>query len=217
MNMQSEQINELAEALSKAQGSIEGAVKDAKNPFFKSNYADLHSVIACAKAPLSENGLAVIQTTAMIDTQLCLVTTLAHKSGQWIKAMMPVMLAKQDAQSMGSALTYLRRYSYQAICGISAMDDDGESATERKNPVRETANKEKPPETPTIGSLMMALAKVDLHIDKVKIADFLAKFALSKNTTVEAVIKSALTTPDQLSKLKGHLEQFILGEEPSEA
>lgn len=212
--MQSEQINELAEALSKAQGSIEGAVKDAKNPFFKSNYADLHSVIACAKAPLSENGLAVIQTTAMIDTQLCLVTTLAHKSGQWIKAMMPVMLAKQDAQSMGSALTYLRRYSYQAICGISAMDDDGESAMERKPKAEVT---QKPSTEPTIGSLMMALAKVDTHIDKTKLAAFLARFALSKNTTVEAVIKSALTTPDQLSKLKGHLEDFIVNGEPVES
>jgi hypothetical protein len=209
MNMQSEEINELAEALSKAQGAIEGAVKDAKNPFFKSNYADLHSVIACAKAPLSENGLAVIQTTSMLDTQLCLVTTLAHKSGQWIKSVMPVILQKQDAQSMGSAITYLRRYSYQAICGISAMDDDAESTMERKPKVEI-----KPTDQPSIGTLMMALAKIDTHLDKAKLAEFLAKFAVSKGTTIEAVIKSAVANQEQLSKLNKHIEEFLLGSEP---
>lgn len=94
MNMQSEQINELAEALSKAQGMIEGAAKDSKNPFFKSSYADLHSVMACAKEPLASNGLSVVQPTTVIDGQLCLVTTLMHKSGQWIKSVMPIVLAK---------------------------------------------------------------------------------------------------------------------------
>jgi len=211
MNMQSEQINELAAALSAAQGQIEGAVKDAKNPFFKSNYADLHSVIACAKAPLSENGLAVIQTTGMIDTQLCLVTTLAHKSGQWIKSVMPVILQKQDAQSMGSAITYLRRYSYQAICGISAMDDDAEITMERKPKIEAKA-----PEAPSMDSLLLALAKVDTHLDKKHLTEFLAKFALSKGTTIEAVVKSAVANAEQLGKLKKHVDDYILGKDPTE-
>lgn len=209
--MQSEDINELADALSKAQGQIEGAVKDAKNPFFKSNYADLHSVIACAKAPLADNGLAVIQTTNIIDTQLCLVTTLAHKSGQWIKSVMPVILQKQDAQSMGSAITYLRRYSYQAICGISAMDDDAESTMDRKPKIEAKA-----PDAPSIDSLMLALAKTDTHLDKKRLTEFLAKFALSKGTTIEAVVKSAVANAEQLGKLKKHVDEFILGNDPTE-
>jgi hypothetical protein len=94
------------------------------------------------------------------------------------------------------------------------MDDDGESAMERRTSVSENAKKEKPTESPSIGSLMMALAKVDTHIDKTKLAAFLARFALSKATTVEAVIKSALTTPEQLQKLKGHLEEFLVSGEP---
>ena len=211
MNMQSDQINELAEALSKAQGAIEGAVKDAKNPFFKSNYADLHSVIACAKVPLSENGLAIIQTTGMIDAQLCLVTTLAHKSGQWIKAVMPIMLAKQDAQSMGSALTYLRRYSYQAICGISAMDDDGESAMERKPKVDPAPAKAPAADLaePTSNDLMYALAKIGVNIDKEPMERFLLAFAAEKGKSTAAIIKSAMMSPDQLKKLNDHLQAFI--------
>ena len=207
MNMQSEQINELAEALSKAQGAIEGAVKDAKNPFFKSNYADLHSVIACAKAPLSDNGLAVIQTTGMIDAQLCLVTTLAHKSGQWIKAVMPVLLQKQDAQSMGSALTYLRRYSYQAICGISAMDDDGNAASEPKREVSANAQAKlskaavsKPPEAPPINDLIAGLAKVDTHISHEHLGEFVSFMSQKHQTTAENIIRSALANAEQLDR-----------------
>ena len=210
MNMQSENINELADALSKAQGAIEGAVKDAKNPFFKSNYADLHSVIACAKAPLSENGLAVIQTTGMIDAQLCLVTTLAHKSGQWIKAVMPVMLQKQDAQSMGSALTYLRRYSYQAICGISAMDDDAESAMERKpkaEPVKEAAPKA--PVEPTSADLLYAFAKAGINVDGPVLEKFLISVALEKAKPISSIIKSAMTSPELLSRLGEMLTAFM--------
>src|SRR6186713_1151843 len=103
-SMQSESINELAEALAKAQGEIEGASKDAKNPFFKSKYADLHSVMECAKLPLMTNGLSVVQPTQMIDGQLSLVTILMHKSGQWIKGIMPLILVKQDPQAIGSAM-----------------------------------------------------------------------------------------------------------------
>lgn len=223
MNMQSEDINELADALAKAQGLIEGAAKDSKNPFFKSSYADLHSVMACAREPLATNGLSVVQPTAVIDGQLCLITMIMHRSGQWVKSVVPLILSKQDPQSVGSAITYYRRYSYAALVGIAQMDDDGETAMERKNPVKESANKEKPAEpakphtAPTIDSLMLAMAKVDLHIDRSKLSDFLAKFAVSKGTTVEAVIKSALTTPEQLQKLKGHLEDFIVGNEPETA
>ena len=221
--MQSEDINELADALAKAQGLIEGAAKDSKNPFFKSSYADLHSVMACAREPLAANGLSVVQPTAVIDGQLCLITMIMHKSGQWVKSVVPLILSKQDPQSVGSAITYYRRYSYAALVGIAQMDDDGETAMERKNPVKESANKEKPPEpakphtAPTIDSLMLALAKTDLHIDKSRLADFLAKFAVSKATTVDAIVRSAVTTSAQLDKLKTSLEEFLLGNEPEAA
>jgi len=219
--MQSEQINELAEALSKAQGLIDGASNNATNPFHKSRYADLYSVISCAKEPLSSNNLSVVQQCQVMDGQTCLVTILMHKSGQWIKSVMPLITTKTDAQSMGALLTYYRRYAYSALIGISAVDDDAESVMERKKPEPVIEQKKpeppKPPEQPTIGSLMMALAKTDLHIDKAKLADFLAKFAVSKNTTVDSIIRSAITTSAQLDKLKTSLEEFLLGNEPESA
>lgn len=140
---QSENLNELALALSKAQGEISPAIKDSNNPFFKSKYADLNSIWSSARVPLSKNGLAIIQTTEKDPGgQLNLITTLVHASGQWVKSAMPVITTKTDIQSLGSALTYCRRYSLSAICGISTdEDDDGEKSMAR--PKEETKPKPK--------------------------------------------------------------------------
>lgn len=129
-------INELAAALSKAQAEIKGATKDSKNTFFKSSYADLASVWEACRIPLTKNGLAVIQTTDVIadtggDTTL-LVTTLVHSSGQYIQGRYPIHPVKNDPQSLGSAITYARRYALQAIVGIAPDDDDGEAAMGRE-------------------------------------------------------------------------------------
>lgn len=137
MNLQSENINELAAALAKAQGKIVSAKKDKKNPFFKSTYADLSSVWDACRSVLSENGLAVIQTIQTPENkQMELVTTLAHSSGQWIKSHMPIITAKNDPQSLGSALTYYRRYALSALVGVAASDedDDGNIASDRGEP-----------------------------------------------------------------------------------
>lgn len=117
-------------ALSKAQGEITPAIKDNLNPHYKSKYADLNSVWNACRDQLSKNGLAVIQTMNYDERgQLQLITTLAHSSGQWIKSALPVLTQKNDAQGIGSALTYMRRYSLSAIVGISSdEDDDGEAA-----------------------------------------------------------------------------------------
>jgi hypothetical protein len=138
---QSENINELAAALSKAQGEISPAIKDNVNPHFKSKYADLNSVWNACRQPLSKNGLAIIQTMGHDDKgHLQLITTLVHSSGQWIKSHLPIVTQKNDAQGIGSALTYMRRYSLSAIVGIAPdEDDDGESAMNR------TVNKKSAP------------------------------------------------------------------------
>ena len=110
---QSELINELATALSKAQGEMQAAIKDKVNPFYKNAYADLGSVWDAARPVLSKYGLCVIQTTELSPdrNQVMMVTTLAHTSGQWMKSYLPLNPAKNDSQGMGAAITYLRRYS----------------------------------------------------------------------------------------------------------
>ena len=108
---QSEAINELIGALAKAQGRMTGALKDSANPFFKSKYADLASCWDACRAALSENGLAVVQTTAEKDGALYIVTTLGHASGQWMRGWLPVKTKDDTPQGQGSGLTYSRRYA----------------------------------------------------------------------------------------------------------
>lgn len=126
----SENINELAEALSKAQGEMGAAVKDASNPFFKSKYADLGEVVRAIKQPLANNGLSYTQFPIRDDQSAGVITVLMHKSGQWIRQGYTLPLGKFDAQSTGSAITYARRYALQAIAGIPSADDDGNLATQ---------------------------------------------------------------------------------------
>ena len=130
--MQSENIAELAAALSKAQGEITGALKDSSNPFFKSKYADLASCWDACRKQLAANGLSVIQTTeAFADDRLMLVTTLAHSSGQWVRGFLPVLTKDNSPQAQGSGLTYARRYALAAIVGLAQIDDDAEAAQAR--------------------------------------------------------------------------------------
>jgi len=130
MSEQSQDIGELAAALAVAQGEITGALKDSANPFFKSRYADLASVWDACRTSLSKNGLAVIQTASTSETGAAVITTtLAHKSGQWIRGTLAMMPVKSDPQGMGSALTYARRYALAAMVGVAQVDDDANTAS----------------------------------------------------------------------------------------
>lgn len=132
---QSEQIHELAAALAKAQGQIEGARKDSANPFFKSHYADLTSVWDACREALSANGLSVLQSPRLLAAgEQWLVeveTVLMHASGQFIADVLAVPLLKLDAQAIGSATTYARRYALAAFAGVAPEDDDAEGAVGR--------------------------------------------------------------------------------------
>ena len=118
----------LAMALSKAQGVMGGAKKSSTNPFFKSSYADLSSVFDAIREPFSEFGLSVTQTIDVLDNgKQILCTRLMHVGGEFIdsKMLLPIEL---NPQKLGSLITYYRRYSLMAICGIAAEDDDGNQA-----------------------------------------------------------------------------------------
>lgn len=130
---QSEQINEIAAALNKAQAQMMGATKDAKNPFFKSKYATLNSVWEAVKDAVLANGLTVLQPITMNGTQPVVKTTVMHTSGQFITSECPVVCAKQnDPQALGSAITYARRYSLASMLGVMTdEDDDAERAMNR--------------------------------------------------------------------------------------
>jgi hypothetical protein len=125
----SDSIKELAGALAKAQGDLMGAKKDTANPFFKSKYADLASIVEALKACFPKNGLAYVQTIVTNDHGVGVETMLMHQSGEWIKGdpfYLPVN--KADAQGFGSCATYARRYSLAAVAGVAPEDDDGNAA-----------------------------------------------------------------------------------------
>ena len=124
--MQSEQINELATALAKAQAEMKVPAFNRINPHFKSKYADLPAVIDAARDALSKNGLSVTQEPRVTDASFILATVLRHSSGQWVESTYPLPQGKP--QEIGSAITYARRYSLSAICGIAADDDDDGNA-----------------------------------------------------------------------------------------
>jgi len=125
---QSESINNLAAALVKAQAEMGGAVKDSANPFFKSKYADLTSVVRAVKEPFAKHGLAYTQFPICSEGAVGVVTRLIHESGEWLEAEYTLPMVKADPQAAGSAITYARRYALQAMAGIPTADDDAESA-----------------------------------------------------------------------------------------
>ena len=130
----SESIKELATALSKAQYQFDGAAKNAKNPHFKSDFANLQSIWEAISEPLHDNGLRVIQSSDVIDGQMILETTLAHSSGEWISGRYPLNPTKNDPQGLGGAVTYARRYALAAIFGVYQVDDDANDASSKPKP-----------------------------------------------------------------------------------
>lgn len=139
-------IGALAADLAAAQGKIRTAAKDSQNPHFKSRYADLASVWDACRSQLSEHGIAVIQPTSMEDGRVVVTTLLAHKSGEWVSSSCSARPGKDDPQSVGSVVTYLRRYGLAAMVGVApGDDDDGEAGMGRHDSPRAPAPPTRPP------------------------------------------------------------------------
>ncbi len=121
---------QIATAFIKAQSEMNNAIKGSNNPFFKSKYADINSVLEAIIKPLNSNGIAVLQPI-VIDSGIAFVKTiLLHSSGEQIDSLTPIILKDAtDVQKFGSAVTYARRYALQSICSIGAEDDDGNLAS----------------------------------------------------------------------------------------
>ena len=120
----------LYQAFIAAQKAFGPALKTSTNPHFRSRYADLSACVEAVIDALNSNGIGLIQTTHECETGVTVETLLVHESGQTITSgRLHVPASKQDAQGYGSALTYARRYSLMAICGIAPEDDDGNRAS----------------------------------------------------------------------------------------
>jgi ERF superfamily len=158
----------LAGALAKAQGAMPPAFKTSDNPYYKSKYSDLASVWDACRAPLAANAIAVVQAPLeSSDGRVRIETILIHSSGEWISGRISIKPVKDDPQAFGSATTYARRYSLQAMVGIASEDDDGNAASGkdvRKGPVAEpvvlTRPKMDPPPPPILTSTQLEKTRV---------------------------------------------------------
>jgi hypothetical protein len=122
-------MQELFKALSAFQKEVVNPTKDATNPHFKSNYVKIDGIIEAVKEPLSKHGLSYTQIFRVSEGVTYLVTRLNHVSGDFIESELPIQPDKSNIQGFGAAVTYLRRYSLESICGIAGEDDDdGEKA-----------------------------------------------------------------------------------------
>lgn len=121
----------LIEALVKAQGEMEVATKDSKNPHFNTRYADLAAVMAAVRQPLARNGLAVVQLFAPAkEGFVAIETRLMHVSGEMLSSVLELPVAQRSPQGIGSAITYARRYGLAALLTVVAdEDDDGNAAS----------------------------------------------------------------------------------------
>jgi hypothetical protein len=123
-------MKQVSAALVKAQMQFGPALKTSSNPHFKSKYADLSACVEAVIDALNAHGIALVQRNVQCDSGVCIETVFVHESGETLSSgPLHVPAAKQDPQGYGSALTYARRYSLMAACGIAPEDDDGNAAT----------------------------------------------------------------------------------------
>ena len=148
----SEAINELATALSKAQGEMKPSSKSGTNPFFKHSYATFDDVLEAVKKPLADNGLSFMQMLDKNEDGQVLISLLMHGSGQWISSTTALNAFSEKGtnalQDIGKAITYMKRYALSAMLGVSSdEDDDGNSANGKvaQKPAQKQQPKQQPP------------------------------------------------------------------------
>jgi hypothetical protein len=154
-----EKMNKIASALVKAQKAFGPALKTSTNPHFRSRYADLSACVEAVMDGLSANGIFFTQRVSPSDTGVLVETVFIHESGETFSCgQIHVPATKHDAQGFGSALTYARRYSLMAACGIAPEDDDGNAAV-RKGPKPDIADCLSAIEATTTGEELQSVYK----------------------------------------------------------
>lgn len=161
--MRSDTISELAKALAAAQADLEGSKKLGDNPFFHSKYSTLASVWDAIKEPFTKHGLSFVQPVNFdpnFPEHVFVDTTMLHTSGEFISGRIGMKPVKSDPQSVGSCITYCRRYGLQSLSGVAPEDDDGNAAsgqgkaptppkqTTTKTPVPTPPSQVQPPDVP---------------------------------------------------------------------
>jgi len=184
----SESIAALSAALAKAQAEIENASKTASNPHFKSKYADLAEVLNTVRPVMSRHGIAIVQMPSFESGLASVETLMTHSSGEWISNICSAPVSKQDAQGVGSAITYLRRYSLAAFAGIAQEDDDANAAVGQ----RQAPTPAKPAEKPALPDERFRAACDAIAAGKTSVQVVRSRYALTTEQDNELhVLESA--------------------------
>jgi hypothetical protein len=175
----SAEIGAISKAMAAFQATVENASKKSINPAFKSKYADLAEVLNTVREDLGKHGLALMQFPSFQDGVAHVETILSHESGQWMAGLASAPVTKQDAQGVGSAITYLRRYSIAAVCGVAQEDDDANGSVGRK------ADKQEDPSAALIAPILAAP-----DMDKLRKA-YDAAYKVAKTKEAQAAVIAA--------------------------
>lgn len=124
--------NTLAAAFVKAQRSFAPALKESLNPHFKSKYVNLAGCVEAVIDALNANGIALMQHLHESEVSVIVETVFLHESGETMTCgKLHIPVNRMDAQGFGASITYARRYSLMAACGIAPEDDDGNLAARK--------------------------------------------------------------------------------------
>lgn len=198
---QSQDISELAAALSKAQGKLKNVLKQGKGNYGK--YAELGDTLEEIRPILSAHELSVVQLPVQLETGAGLSTQLMHKSGQWIRGTFGLLTQQQTPQGQGSAITYARRYALAAVLGIAGDDDDGQAGSapvEKTQPkpaaAKPTHNEEHSSSYVSEAQVKLLLARTRDHFnitDRQEVYDkFLDEFGIMPNEVRKSEIDDIL-------------------------
>lgn len=192
--------NKIAAAFVKAQTAFAPAIKSSENSHFKNKYADLAACVEAVIDALNANGIALVQVTHEVEVGVTVETLFLHESGETMSGgKLHVPAAKQDPQAYGSALTYARRYSLMAACGIAPEDDDGNAASAPKaaeRPAAKPAPAAPPAKAEPAKTQPMTIERMKKGIAAGKAAD-VAKYLAGMADKPRAVWWDQLTEEEQ--------------------
>lgn len=182
----SESIDQIATALAAAQGEMKNATLNRQNPHFKSKYADLAGIRDTVTPALSKHGIAVVHGIDVMESGLAVVTRLIHTSGQWVESRFPI--AYDKPQTMGSGITYGRRYNLSAITNIAADEDDDANAANDGGKVPEAPKKAQAYDRNPIVRAEFAKIQKGIHdIERIGSLDDLALFWKNNAESIKAM------------------------------
>ena len=134
-------MKNIATALVKAQKAFQPALKTSTNPHFRSRYADLSACVEAVVDALNANGIYLLQKNYDCTDGVMVETVFVHESGEMLECgIVHFPAVKHDPQGYASALTYARRYSLMAACGIAPEDDDGNAASKKPKETKANQN-----------------------------------------------------------------------------